>query len=66
MTRMFVAAMSALVFTALTMATGAAYAAPHQCGVNGPITINDNDGFTIKITNWNGASADSTPEAPGP
>jgi hypothetical protein len=54
----------ATAFAAMTMATGVAHAAPHQCGVlNGPMTINHNDGFTIKITNWNGASADSTPNA---
>jgi hypothetical protein len=54
----------ATAFAALTIATGVAHAAPHQCGVlNGPMTINHNDGFTIKVTNWNGASADSTPDA---
>jgi hypothetical protein len=60
------AAMSVLGFTAMNVAAGVTPASADPCTswvLHGPVTVQHSDGFTIKISNWNGASADSTPDA---
>lgn len=62
----FVAALSVLVPIAMHSASGAIPGSAAPCAtwaLHGPVTIQHNDGFTIKINNWNGSTADSTPDA---
>jgi hypothetical protein len=66
MKRNLIAAISVLGFSAMNTVAGAAPASADPCAswaLHGPVTVQHNDGFVIKITNWNGASADSTPDA---
>ena len=66
MKKIFVAATSVLGFTAMTMVAEVTPASADPCTswvLHGPVTVQHSDGFTIKITNWNGTSADSTPDA---
>jgi hypothetical protein len=66
MNKRFVAAASVLGFSAMNMVAGISPASADPCAswaLHGPVTVHHNDGFRIEITNWNGASADSTPDA---
>lgn len=66
MARNLVAALSALGFGVVNVVTGGGPASAAPCAnwaLHGPVTVQHNDGFVIKITNWNGAKADSTPDA---